>query len=138
MNTPPVAPRVVAAVSPDLQTRIRAIAPACELRFVASAEALLAEIEDARCGMLIVGVHFDESTALAALERVLARGEAFPVVCVRGRPFSALGKPTLDALRLASRALGVQNFIDLIEYPDDAAGNARVRAMLERLIDRPA
>ena len=34
--------------------------------------------------MLIVGLHFDESTAVAALERILARREALPVVCVRG------------------------------------------------------
>lgn len=137
MNARPAAPRVVAAVTPDLQPRIRAILPPCELRFVGTAARLLAELDDPGCCMLIIGAHFDESTALEALARALAREETFPVVCVRGRPFSmALDRPALEALRLASRALGAQNFIDLVQYPDDEAGNACVRAMLERLINR--
>ena len=38
---------------------------------------------------------------------------------------------------MALGELGAQNFIDLLEYPDDALGNARVRAMLERLLPQP-
>lgn len=72
--------------------------------------------------------------AAAALERVRARDETFPVVCVRGLPFSRLGERTLEASRVALGELGARDFIDLLEYPDDALGNARVRAMLERLL----
>ena len=67
------------------------------------------------------------------LERVFAREETFPVVCVRGVT-SRLGKPALDSARLALGELGAQNFIDLLEYPAEQAGNARVRSMLERLL----
>jgi hypothetical protein len=56
------------------------------------------------------------------------------VVCVRGAPFSHLAETTLEASRMALSELGAQDFIDLLEYPDDALGNARVRAMLERLL----
>jgi len=136
MTPPPAAPRVVAAVSPDVQRRIQAILPECEVRFVETGTQLVRALDEARCDMLIVGLHFDESSALAALERVFSREKTFPVVCVRGAPFSRLGKPTLDALRMALGELGAQNFIDLLEYPDDALGNAHVRAMLERLIAR--
>jgi DNA-binding LacI/PurR family transcriptional regulator len=135
MTSPAAAPRVVAAVSPEVQRRIRGILPGCELHFVQTEEQLLRALDEARCDMLIVGSHFDESTAVAALERVLARGETFPVVCVRGMPFAArLGQPTVEALRIASSELGAQHFIDLLQYPDDENGNARVRAMLERLL----
>jgi hypothetical protein len=135
MTAPPAAPRVVAAVSPDVQHRIRAILPGCELHFVHTGAQLLRALKAARCDMLIVGSHFDESTAVAALERVLGRGETFPVVCVRGLPFTrGLGQGSLDALRMASDELGAQYFIDLLQYPDDEHGNARVRAMLERLL----
>jgi hypothetical protein len=136
MNARPLAKqRVIAAVAPELERRIRAILPECELRFVRTRHELLDELDAGRCDMLIVGTHFDESTAMAAIERVVARDEAFPVVCIRGRPFrTALGKPTVDAFRTASGALGAENFIDLLEYPDDDAGNARVRAMLEGLL----
>jgi hypothetical protein len=133
--TTPAAPRVVVAVSPQLRPRIRAILPDCELRFVESGPGLVHALDDERCDMLIVGAHFDESTAVAALERVLSRAEAFPVVCVHGRR-SRLGQRSLQALRMALDELGAQNFIDLLQYPDDALGNSRVQAMLERLIDR--
>jgi hypothetical protein len=135
MTSPAAAPRVVAAVSPEVQRRIRAILPGCELHFVQTEEQLLRALDEARCDMLIVGSHFDESTAVAALERVLARGETFPVVCVRGMPFATkLGQRTVEALRMASSELGAPHFIDLLQYPDDEKGNARVRAMLERVL----
>jgi hypothetical protein len=127
-------PRIVAAVRRDVQRRIRAVLPECELRFVETGAQLVRALDEARCDMLIVGLHFDDSSAAAALQRVLAREETFPVVCVRGAPFSHLGETTLEASRMALSELGAQNFIDLLEYPDDALGNARVRAMLERLL----
>ena len=85
--------------------------------------------------MLIVGAHFDESSAVSALERVLSRPETFPVVCVRGLR-SIFGERSLAAFRMALSELGAQNFIDLVDYPDNDAGNGRVRAMLMRLINR--
>jgi hypothetical protein len=134
MTAPPPAPRVVAAVGGSVQRRIRAILPGCELHFVQTGAQLVRALDDGQCDMLIVGMQFDESSAVAVLERVLARKETFPVVCVRGMPFTRLGQPAFDALRMALDALGASNFIDLLQYPDDEAGNARIRAMLERLI----
>ena len=128
-------PRVVAAVRRDVQRRIRAVLPGCELRFVETGAQLVRALDEAPWDMLILGLHFDESGTAAALERVLARGETFPVVCVRGVPFSCVGEKTLQASRLALCELGARNFIDLLDYPDDALGNARVQAMLERLLE---
>ena len=51
---------------------------------------------------------------------------------------AALGQdPEHELMALFARALnelGTRNFIDLLDYPDDAGGNARVREMLERLL----
>lgn len=136
MNAPLPPPRVIVAVAAEARERLRAILPRSELRFVDTEEELLRELA-AHCDMLIVGAHFQESTAIAAIEHVLARDETVPVVCIRGKPFDLpLGKPALEALGMASRALGARNFIDLLEYPDDEAGNARLRAMLGRLMSR--
>lgn len=132
-----MSPRVLAAVSRGLEPRLRTILPECELCFVHTGAELVRALDESRWDMLIVGMSFDESSAIAALERVVERGERFPVVCVRGVPFGRLGRPALDALRMALGELGAQNFIDLLEYPDDALGNARVRAMLERLLPQP-
>jgi hypothetical protein len=138
MTPPPGAPRVVAAVARSLQRRIRAILPDCELRFVRTSAELLRALEETPCDLLIIGLHFDQSSAMQALQRVLAREGTFPVVCVHGLPFSRLGHPALQASRLALSELGAHNFIDLLQYPDDALGNARVSAMLEGLLPRSA
>ena len=137
MNPPPGAPCVVAAVRRNVQRRIRAILPDCELRFVETGAELRRALDESACDLLIIGLHFDQSSALQALQRVLARDENFPVVCVRGLPFARLGHSSLEASRLALAELGAHNFIDLLQYPDDALGNARVRAMLDRLLPPP-
>jgi len=128
------APRVVAAVSGDLQTRIRALLPGCVLRFVRTGSELVRALDEAHCAMLIVEVRFDESSAAAALRCVLSRQESFPVVCVRevrgGRP----GHVVLGALRVTLGAVVARNFVDLAKHGDDDAGNARAREALMRLL----
>lgn len=126
-------PRVIVAVTKDVRPRIAAILSDCELRFVDHAAELAAELAHSCCNMLIVGLQFDESSGMDALEQVLRQEHDFPVVCVRGRPFSRLGTPALQVAHVALGELGARNFIDLLEYPDDAAGNARVRALLHHL-----
>jgi hypothetical protein len=123
MNSRHEPPRVVAAVTPEIRSRIRAVLPGCDLRFVHTGGELVRTLDEAPCDLLILGLQFDESSAAALVERVMSREETFPVVCVRGRP---------SARR--ENAIGVHNFIDLLEYPNDALGNARVQAMLERLL----
>lgn len=134
MSSPPAAPYIVAAVSRDVQRRIRAILPECELRFVHTGSQLVRVLDEAHCAMMIVEMHFDESTAVAALKCALSRAKTFPVVCVRSVPFAKLGGPALDALRMALGEPGAQHFIDLLQYADGEIGNARVRSMLERLM----
>lgn len=117
----PVARRVLVAVAEPARRRAAAILADCDLRFVESCDELLRALDEADHDLL--------------LERVFEREDAGPVVCVRGTSFATrLGKPTVDALRLASEELGAQYFIDLLEFPDDAEGNAHVRRMLERLL----
>ncbi len=126
--------RVVAAVTNDLQPRIRAIFPGCDVRFVRSGTELVRALDEARCEMMVVQVHFNESSAAAALMCVLAREESFPVVCVRDVPDAKPAYAALNALRIALGGIVARAFIDLVEHRDDEAGNARVRAMLEPLL----
>jgi hypothetical protein len=126
-------PRVLAAVPREAEPRILSVLPQCNVRFVHTGEELLRALDEGPCHMVIVGMQFDESTAAAALERIFARDETFSVVCVRGMQ-SRLGKPALDSARIALGELGAQHFIDLLEYPDDEAGNGQVRSILGALM----
>ena len=134
MSLSRAAPRIVAAVTADVRPRIRAILPGCELRFVQTGSELVRALEEAQCTLMIVEVHFDDSSAVAALKCVLAREETFPVVCVRDVPGDKPGYATLNGLRTALGAMVAEKFIDLVEHRDDEAGNACVRAMLMQLV----
>ena len=127
-------PYVIAAVTGEVEPRIRAILAGCALRFVHTGSELMRALDEARCALLIVEVHFNESTAAAALRCALSREETFPVACVRDVPSGKPGYAALSSLRMASGGVGAQDFIDLAEHRDDEAGNARVRARLEQLI----
>ena len=126
--------RVVAAVRGELQPRIRAILPASELRFARCGSELVRALDEAPCDLLVVEAHFDESAAAAALGCVLAREETFPVVCVRDVPSGKPPHAALNALRMTLGAVAPDVFIDLSDYPDEEAGNARVRLVLERVL----
>src|SRR5687768_851319 len=134
MSLPRAAPRIVAAVTADVRPRIRAILPGCELRFVQTGSELVRALEEAQCTLMIVEVHFDDSSAVAALKCVLAREETFPVVCVRDVPGDKPGYAMLNALRTALGAMVARKFIDLVEHRNDEVGNACVRAMLMQLL----
>ena len=131
-------PRVVAAVGPDVRSRIRTILPPCDLRFVASGSELVQALDEAPCDMMIVEVNFNESAA-AALRCALARDDKFAVVCVRSVPFAPRPHAALNALRmLLGGAMPAHAFVDLLDYADDDVGNARVREVLERLLPASA
>jgi hypothetical protein len=134
MSLPRAAPRIVAAVHADVRPRIRAILSGCDLRFVQTGSELVRALEEAHCTLMIVEVHFDDCSAVAALKCVLAREETFPVVCVRDVPGDKPGYATLNALRMALGAVVARAFIDLAQHRDDEAGNACLRAMLMELL----
>jgi hypothetical protein len=138
VSVPENAPRIVAVVTPDLQPRLRSILAGCDIRFVRMGSDLVRALDEARCDMMIVEVHFDHSAAVAALMCVRARQDTFPVVCMRAvRPAESAGA-VLDVLRVALGALIARQLIDLAEHRDDEASNARVRAMLEPFMRRAA
>ncbi len=133
MTSPPAPPRIVAAVGREVQRRMRAMLPGCELHFAQTGSQLVRALDEAPCDIMLVEIHFDESTAVAALKCARSRNGSFPVVCLRSVPFAKVGPPALDALRTAMGELGPQFFIDLLQYSDDDAGNASVRAVLAQL-----
>jgi hypothetical protein len=134
MTPPRSAPRVVAAVASDLRPRLRAILPDCALCFVSSGSELVRALDEAPCVMMLVAVRYDRAGAVAALRFVLSRDERFPVVCVRDLPSDEPTPAVLNGLRRALGAAVAGHFVDLAAHGDDEAGNARVRATLERLL----
>ena len=128
--------RVLLAVAPETRARLAVIGEGWDAHYAESAADFVRLLARERHDLIIVGAHFDEYHVIEALKEALSRAQRTPVVCLRGTGFaSALGAGAIQALRLASEALGAHYFIDLSRFPDDPPGNARVRAMIERLFE---
>jgi hypothetical protein len=85
--------------------------------------------------LVVVGSHFDGSRGIDAIKAARMHAAHVPLACVRAVPFgSRLGDATLAAFRTAAEELGADCFVDVLQLPENAEGNARVRGMLERLV----
>lgn len=121
---------ILIAVSPEVRERLAAVLRGHEVTWAD-------EVRDAMHGrydLIVLGSHFAESTALELLEEIKRANPEARLVCMRGLPFPGLGSATMDAFRTASEALGAARVVDLLAYEDNAAGNARLRAVFEELL----
>jgi hypothetical protein len=128
-------PSVLMAVSPRAADRIRRILHGFRLECPASLGELAQALRSSSFDVVVVGSHFDGSRALEASRMVRWHAPQVPLACVRGAPFcNPLGEATLAAFRAAAEELGVDCFVDVLQFADDDAGNARLRAMFDRLV----
>ena len=124
--------RVLIAVSRQARERLSRILTHRELRFVESAGDLHAALGQDANQFVILGAHFDESNTLGVLQHLLTSARSAGIVCVRGSS-GQLGEASIEGLRIACAEVGALGFLDLTAYPDDGAGNAHIRGLLERL-----
>jgi hypothetical protein len=128
-------PRVLMAVSDRAAERMSRVLAGWEVVTAASLPQFVHALRCSEFDLVIVGCHFDGSRALEAVKSVMAHCARVPLACVLAAPFSSqLGEGTVAAFHAAAEELGVDCFIDVLQFPDDEAGNARVHAMLERLL----
>jgi hypothetical protein len=126
--------RVLMAVSPRAAERMSRILPGVEVTQAASLGEFTYALRCRSFDLVVVGCHFDGSRALEAIKTARSNAPGAALACVLAAPFeSTLGVGTLAALQAAAGELGVDCFIDVMQFPDDAAGNARVRSILDRL-----
>lgn len=124
--------RVLLAVSPEVRSRLGTVLAPFDVTQAFTAAELRAALATRQFDLVVVGTHFEESKALEVIQEVRHAAPNARIVCVRGVPFMRVGKPAMDALRLACEALGAAQVIDLLDYPDDEAGNRAIRELFER------
>jgi len=126
--------KILVADTPDGDRRISAILPEHDLVFVRTLDQAQRALTRAQFALVLVGVHFDDSRMfdlVRALRSDEEHGEV-PIVCVRGRPgFTAITTRTLE---VTLKALAADEFLDLLHFGDDAAGNAALRAAVDRYL----
>jgi len=99
---------------------------------VGEAEALLRKRE---FHLVVLGVHFDESRMFELLRvvRIYDCNKLTPVVCLLSGE-SKLSPVAIEGLDHAVKAMLANAFLDLNKFPDDRAGNGRVRRIIDYLI----
>jgi len=127
---------ILLAVTPETHARLAAVLGGHDMAWAESFDKVCAELDRRHFDLIVIGAHFQESTSFDVLRVAAAARPASRIVCLRGvATRTLLGKPSMDAFRAACEALGAALVVDLLEYPDDAAGNAAVRALLEHQLE---
>lgn len=128
--------RILVADVPQMDGRYSAAFAGCEIAFVRTLSDALEALDAGRYDLVAIGVYFDDSQ-MFDLVRAIRNDHDYnevPIACVRGRPgFTTVTGRTLE---MTLKALAVDEFVDLLHFGDDAAGNAALRGAVERFISR--
>jgi CheY-like chemotaxis protein len=126
--------RVLAGVISGTDARLQKVLDGHEVCFVRTMAEATAALDDWQPELVIVGMRFDESRMFDLLRYIRAdeRYSALPVICLRVNARLLAGL-TVEGVKLASRELGSELFLDFQEFPDDVQGNAEIRSAIESL-----
>jgi hypothetical protein len=137
MDAYPAPPKtkILTAVTPDLVNRFQRILGQHELTFVSDTSEALRELGE-HFGMVILGVHFDESQMFTLLGDIRSHSKyrKIPVLCVLGVRGRAITEIAIEGLDHAVKGMRANGFLDLNHFDDDEAGNARIRRIVDYLI----
>ena len=87
-------------------------------------------------GIVILGVHFDDSQMFSLLGDIRAHSgyRKVPILCVLGSRGRAITDIAVEGLDHAVKAMRANGFLDLEHFPDDQESNARVCRIVDYLI----
>jgi CheY-like chemotaxis protein len=128
--------RILVAVVHDNRERLARVLEGHDLVFVETGGEAREILEKERFGLVLVGVHFDESQMFSLLGdiRSHAKYRKVPILCVLGTYGRLLSEVAVEGLDHAVKALMANGFLNLLHFPDDDEGNARIRRIADYLI----
>ncbi len=128
--------RVLVAIIPDKLDRLERLLSQHDALFVRDSDEARTLLEREEFGLVILGVHFDESQMFSLLGdiRAHARYRKVPILCVMGSRGRVLTDVAIEGLDHAIKAMTANGFLNLENIPDDEEGNARIRRIIDYLI----
>ena len=128
--------KVLLAVGPDKTGRMQRILSGHDVRQVDTCNVARALLEGEEFGLVILGVHFDESQMFSLLGDIRAHAayRKVPILCVLGHKGRVLSDVAIEGLDHAVKAMTANGFLNLENIPDDEDGNARIRRIVDYLI----
>ena len=132
---PPPRTRILLAATPDVTERFGRILARHELVAAESCAGAMRELER-QFGMVILGVHFDESQMFTLLGDIRAHSgyRKVPILCVLGHRGKYLSDVAIEGLDHAVKGMRANGFLDLQHFPDDETGNSRIARIVDYLI----
>lgn len=130
------ATKILVAVSGEIDNRLERILAGHDLIFVGTCTEALPMLQEHKFGLVIVGVHFDESQMFMLLAdiRAHAKYRKVPILCVLGSRGRVLTEIAIEGLDHAVKAMMANGFLNLMHFADDEEGNARVRRIVDYMI----
>ena len=128
--------KVLVADIPENEDRMRRILAGHELTFAMTRDDAWSLLEKERFGIVIVGVHFDESQMFSLLAdiRAHAKYRKVPILCVLASQGRVLSDVAIEGLDHAVKAMMANGFLNLLNIADHKEGNARIRRVVDYLI----
>ena len=128
--------KLLVADVPEMRPRLSRILGGLELAFAATLEDAVRAMSRRTFDLIVIGVHFDESRMFDLMRHVRLdeNNSAKPVVCVRGHLLESTAI-SLEGLDIAIKALSGSGFVDFARFSDDAAGDAAIRRIIDRVLE---
>jgi hypothetical protein len=123
-------------MTPEKLDRLQRILEHHDLVAVQSSYEAMRHLLSGDFGMVILGVHFDESQMFTLLSDIRAHAtyKKVPILCVLGERGRVLSDIAVDGLDHAVKAMTANGFLDLKRFADDDEGNGRIRRIIDYLI----
>jgi hypothetical protein len=127
--------RILTAVAPDAEERVRRILTGHELLFVSDLAAAKAALESERIELIFVGARFDESRMFDLLDYIRkdAQHKKIPIVAAIVGPTSMTAE-TVSGLAHTTKIFGASVFVNLNDFSDDETENTRIRIIVDAII----
>lgn len=127
--------RILTAVAPDTEDRVRRILTGHEPLFVRDLAAAKAALNDDDVKLIFVGARFDESRMFDLLDFIRKDVEhrKIPIVAAIVTPTS-MSRETVAGLAHTTKIFGASIFVNLNDFADQDIENARIRIIVEALL----
>lgn len=126
--------RILTAVAPDTQDRVRRILSGHEFFFVedlADAKSAL----DESVKLIFIGARFDESRMFDFLDYIRkdVGHRKIPIVAAIVAP-TTMSPETISGLAHTTKIFGASVFVNLNDFPDEEPENTRIRMIVDALL----
>lgn len=130
------APQTKILVAMENEDRMVRVLDGHHLTVVKTCDEARLLLERETFGIVILGVHFDESQMFSLLGDIRAHAQyrKVPILCVLGGRGRILTDVAVEGLDHAVKAMTANGFLNLENFPDDEKGNARLRRIVDYLI----